>query len=208
MTGRTLFVEKAEGCVNVKLCGCFLFSTKQTWHSSRLSHFPYEAQLRHVCEVVTHHAVLCWVCIRVKVPLPGVTWECVFIVRFLPTPLPLQGKLCRLMSTDWIWEHWDNDSVTNFSVTFLLCVSAGDFSRRLTSMWRRAAPPEWWPTRIYQWSPYQVKEASIFSSGCYWCRYFMWKNLVSLLLFLSACKLPPDCLCESTPVSCYQHNRI
>lgn len=78
MTGRTLFVEKAEGCINVKLCGCFLFSTKQTWHSSRLSHFPYGAQLRHVCEVITHHVVLCWVCIRVKVPLPGVTWECVF----------------------------------------------------------------------------------------------------------------------------------
>lgn len=99
---------------------------------------------------------------------------------------------CRLMSTDWIWGNWDDDFVTNFPVTFLLCVSAGDFSRRLTSMWRRAAPPEWWPTRIYRSSPYQVKQVSIFSSGCYWSRYFMWKNLVSLLLFLSACKLPVD----------------
>lgn len=89
--------------------------------------------------------------------------------------MPLLFKWHKLMSTDWIWEQWDNDSVTNFPVTFLLlCVSAGGFSRRRTSMWRRAAPPAWWPMRIYRSSPYQVKQLSIF-------RCFMWTNWVSLL---------------------------
>lgn len=108
-----------------------------------------------------------WVCVLI---------DCgVFIIRFLPTPMPLLFKWHKLMSTDWIWEQWDNDSVTNFPVTFLLlCVSTGDFSRRRTSMWRRAAPPAWWPMRIYRSSPYQVKQLSTL-------RCFMWKNWASLL---------------------------
>lgn len=157
--------------------------------------------------VWSHHTscvFLCWVCIkscgasprgrpRVCFPLPKcvISLTRVFIVRFLPTPMLVLFTLCRLMSTDRIWEHWEKESVTNFPVTFLLlCVSAGDFSRQLTSTWRRAAPPEWWPTRVSRSSPYQVKQVSLFSSGHHRCKYLAWKNLVLLLLFLSGWKRP------------------
>ena len=63
------------------------------------------------------------------------------------------------MLTDQISEQWDNDSLIDFMVAAQcasLCVPVGDFSRQLTSMWRRAALHEWWPMRIYQSFLYQV----------------------------------------------------
>lgn len=88
-------------------------------------------------------------------------------------PCVIRFNFEMLMLTDRIWEQWDNDSLIDLTVSShwtSLCVPVGDFSRQLTSMWRRAALHEWWPMRIYQSSLYQVSHSSfiILEYSCMW----------------------------------------
>jgi len=75
--------------------------------------------------------------------------------------------------TCWCWRSTsENNSQIHFTASLVLigcgftvlqslflslCIPVGDFSKQLISMWRRAALRGWWPMRISQSSPFQVR---------------------------------------------------